>query len=385
MASMPRIVALVVAAGSGVRAGSTTPKQYVTVGGQPMLRHSVAALAAHPAIAQVRVAIQPAHRALYDAAVLGLDLSEPVAGGASRADSVRAGLAAFADTAPDYVLVHDAARPGLSAALIDRLVAALDPTTGVVPALPVADTVRRLEGDAWQEVSREGLWRIQTPQAFPYLPLVAAMAAAGEPTDEAAAWLAAGHKLAYVQGEARAAKITHAHELEEAMTPSHRTAIGMGYDVHALTPAGPHHTIRLGGIDIAHGHKLHGHSDADVVLHAIVDALLGALADGDIGAHFPPSDPQWKGADSAAFVTYTKERVEARGGVIEHIDVTIICEAPKIGPHRDAMRTHIAALLALPLERVSIKATTTERLGFTGREEGIATHAIATLKLPEAA
>lgn len=381
MTEKPRIFALIVAAGNGSRAGSAVPKQYNHVGGKPMLRHSTEAFLNHPSIEAVQLVIDPAHRAYYDRAMHGLTLPEPIAGGASRADSVRAGLVACKNA--EYVLVHDAARPYLSASMIDRLVNGLKPDTGVVPALAVADTVRRIEGTQWQEVSRDGLLRIQTPQGFPYTLLVNAMHAAGEPTDEAAAWLAAGHKLAYVEGEPHLQKITSAAELESAMLPAMRTATGMGYDVHALMPAGQSHHIRLGGIDIEHTHKLHGHSDADVVLHAIVDALLGALSEGDIGTHFPPSNPQWKGANSATFVTYTRDKVAARGGVIEHVDVTIICEHPKIGPHREAMRTHIATLLGIHENRISIKATTTERLGFTGREEGIATHAIATVKLPE--
>lgn len=384
MSEMPRIFALVVAAGSGVRAGGALPKQYVPVAGKPMLCHSVEALLAHPAIAGVQVVMHPAHRALYDAALAGAtNLLPPVAGGASRADSVRAGLAALAVHRPAYVLVHDAARPHLSAAVIDRLLAALQADTGVVPALPVADTVRRLSHGAWTEVPREGLWRIQTPQAFAYAALVEAMAGAGEPTDEAAAWLAAGHKLAYVEGDARLHKITSAAELEGATMQATRTAIGMGFDVHELMPAGEKHKIRLGGIDIAHDHKLHGHSDADVVLHAIVDALFGALAEGDIGSHFPPSDPQWKGADSTMFLKAAYQRVQARGGRIQHVDVTIICEHPKVGPHREPMRAAIAALLELPLHYVSVKATTTEKLGFTGRSEGIACQAVATIQLPE--
>ncbi len=380
-APAPQIAALIVAAGSGTRAGGATPKQYAPVRGKPMLRHSVEALLAHPSIASVQVIIHPGHRALYNEATAGLALPDPVLGGAERADSVRAGLAA---TDADYVLVHDAARPFLSAAVIDRLIAALNPTTGVIPALPVADTVRRFQ-NGWQEVSRDGLLRIQTPQAFPRALLVDAMQRSAQPSDEAAAWLAANHPLAYVEGDAALDKITSAAELERAMQAATRTATGMGYDVHTLTPAGQSHHIRLGGVDIPHNHKLHGHSDADVVLHAIVDALLGALAEGDIGSHFPPSDPQWKGADSAIFLETARQRVEARGGNIQHLDITLICEAPKISPHRETIRTHIAALLQLPLPRVSLKATTTERLGFTGREEGIACHAIATLTLPESA
>ena len=383
MTPASRIIALVVAAGSGTRAGGETPKQYAPVAGKPMLRHSIERLLAHPAIAGVRVVIHPGHLAHYEAATAGLDLPAPIPGGAERADSVRAGLAAIAADNPDYVLVHDAARPFLSAAVLDRLMAALNPATGVVPVLPVADTVRRFDNGSWQEISRDGLLRIQTPQAFPYRALADAMARIAQPTDEAAAWLAASHPLAYVEGEAALSKITSAAELRDVMQPATRTATGMGYDVHTLMPAGQAHHIRLGGVDIAHDHKLHGHSDADVVLHAIVDALLGALAEGDIGTYFPPSDPQWKGADSAIFLEAARRKVKARGGVIQHLDITLICEHPKISPHREAIRTHIATLLQLPLNRVSLKATTTERLGFTGREEGIACHAIATLTLPE--
>ena len=385
MTPTSRIAALIVAAGSGTRAGGGLPKQYAPVAGKPMLRHSIERLLAHPAIAAVHVVIHPGHIVHYEAAAAGLNLAPPITGGAERADSVRAGLAAIAADAPDYVLVHDAARPFLSSAVLDRLIAALTPATGVVPVLPVADTVRRFTHGSWQEISRDGLLRIQTPQAFPYRLLADAMARAAQPTDEAAAWLAASHPLAYVEGEAALAKITSAAELRSAMQPATRTATGMGYDVHALMPAGQAHHIRLGGIDIPHDHKLHGHSDADVVLHAIVDALLGALAEGDIGSHFPPSDPQWKGANSSIFLEAARKKVEAREGVIEHLDITLICEHPKISPHREAIRTHIAQLLQLPLNRVSLKATTTEKLGFTGREEGIACHAIATLKLPEEA
>ncbi len=384
MVDSSRIFALVVAAGSGTRAGGALPKQYAPIAGKPMLRHCVEALRNHPRIIAVQVVIDPAHHALYDATLGDLSLPAPVAGGVSRADSVWAGLEALAAHSPDYVLVHDAARPFLSAALIDRLLAALAPDTGVVPALPVADTVRRYAAGAWEEVSRDGLFRIQTPQAFSFPALYHLDARfRHDATDEAAAWLAAGKKLAYVEGDPRLQKITTAAELENAIQPATRIATGMGYDVHTLIPAGQAHTICLGGIDIPHAHKLHGHSDADVVIHAVVDAILGALAEGDIGTFFPPSDAQWKGADSAIFLAKACERLAARSGRLMHLDVTLICEAPKIGPHRDAMRQHLAALLDCPLERVSVKATTTERLGFTGREEGIACHAIATLQLPE--
>ena len=383
-----RIFALIVAAGSGVRAGAGTPKQYRTVGGKPMLRHSVQALASHPAIAGVQVVIHPSHADDYTKAVDGMALLPVVHGGAERADPVRAGLAALAPHTPDYVLIHDAARPFLSHAIIDAIIQKLSPDHAVIPALAVVDTVRRLEGNGWSEVSRDGLFRVQTPQAFPFEALKNMAATNATTTDEAALWLAAGHQLVYVEGDENLRKVTTVADMawtEEKirLTCKVRSVVGMGYDVHALVPAGDAGVIRLGGIDIAHSHKLHGHSDADVVLHAVVDALLGALAEGDIGAHFPPSDARWKGADSKVFIEEARSRVAARGGVIQHLDITIIGERPKISPQRDAMRTAIAGMLRLPLNRVSVKATTSEKLGFTGREEGLACQAVATLTLPE--
>lgn len=373
-----RIIALIVAAGEGKRVGGDTPKQYRLLNGKPMLRHAVERLSAHPAIDGVRVIIHPDHADYYAAAVDGLTLLPPVFGGTERADSVRLGLKAMEGEFPDYVLVHDAARPFISHGVIDRLVASLNPKTGVVPSLTVADTVRRYVNDRWEEVSREGLQRIQTPQAFPYAALVAAHH--GNVTDEAAAWLAAGHALVYVAGEENLRKMTT--EFDIATATARRIATGSGFDVHQLMPAGDKHRMRIGGIEIEHDHKLHGHSDADVVLHALVDALLGALGEGDIGAHFPPGDARWKGADSTLFVAEALRLVNAHSGIIQHVDITVICEAPKIGPHRDAMRQSIATLLAVPLSYVSVKATTTEGLGFTGRKEGVAAQALATLSLP---
>ncbi len=353
-----------------------------------MLRHSVQALASHPAIAGVQVVIHPSHADDYTKAVDGMALLPVVHGGAERADSVRAGLAALAPHTPDYVLIHDAARPFLSHAIIDAIIQKLSPDHAVIPALAVVDTVRRLEGNGWSEVSRDGLFRVQTPQAFPFEALKNMAATNATTTDEAALWLAAGHQLVYVEGDENLRKVTTVADMawtEEKirLTCKVRSVVGMGYDVHALVPAGDAGVIRLGGIDIAHSHKLHGHSDADVVLHAVVDALLGALAEGDIGAHFPPSDARWKGADSKIFIEEARSRVAARGGVIQHLDITIIGERPKISPQRDAMRTAIAGMLRLPLNRVSVKATTSEKLGFTGREEGLACQAVATLTLPE--
>ena len=379
-----RMVALVVAAGTGQRLGGALPKQYQMVAGKPLLRHAVERLLAHPAIAQLRVVIHPDHADLYEAAMAGLTLPPPITGGATRAASVRLGLEALADDAPDYIMIHDAARPFLPAAVIDRLCAAASPTVGVVPALPVDDTLRRRRADGWQEVPREALWRMQTPQLFPYGLLRAAHATTrGEATDDAAIWLEAGHVLEYVLGDEELRKVTHPADLfwAEHQRPM-RLATGMGFDVHALMPAGEKHSIRLGGIDIAHDHALQGHSDADVVLHALVDAMLGAISAGDIGSHFLPSDARWKGADSALFVAEALRLVRARDGQIEQVDLTIICEAPKIGPHREAMRGRIAQLLQLPLEYVSVKATTTEQLGFTGRREGIAAQALVNVRLP---
>lgn len=382
MTQKPHIAALIVAAGTGQRAGGGTPKQYRLLAGKPMLRHSVERLLSHPSISAVRVIIHPDHADHYAVAVDGLTLAPPVIGGAERADSVGLGLNAIASEHPDYVLVHDAARPFISHTVIDRLLAELTDDTAVVPALPVADTVRRFEGGRWQEVPRDGLMRIQTPQAFPYR-LLARMHndRTANVTDDAALWVDAGLALRYVEGEERLHKMTTEDDMLRADL-HRRVATGSGFDVHQLMPAGAGHAIRIGGIDIPHDHKLHGHSDADVVLHALVDALLGALGAGDIGSHFPPGDAQWKGADSKIFVHEAVRLVNARGGRIQHVDVTIICEAPKIGPHRDAMRHAIAGLLAVPLSHVSVKATTTEQLGFTGRKEGIAAQAIATLNLP---
>lgn len=304
-------------------------------------------------------------------------------GGAERADSVAAGLEALAQHNPEYVLIHDAARPFLSHAMIDRILGALSPDVGVVPALAVADTVRRLDGDTWSDVSRDGLMRVQTPQAFPFAALQK-IYATGAASDDAAIWLAAGRKLAYVAGDEELRKVTTAEDIAwaNARAGARRVAVGSGYDVHALIPGDG--VIRLGGIDIAHTHKLDGHSDADVVLHAVVDALLGAISAGDIGSFFPPTDARWKGANSAIFIEEARAQVAARGGEIQHLDVTIIGERPKISPHREAMRERIAAMLKLPLSHVSVKATTTEKLGFTGREEGIACQAIATVLVASA-
>lgn len=365
--SAPKIAALIVAAGQGSRAGGALPKQYQQLRGRPMLAHSVATLAAHPAISDLLVVISPEHRHLYDLAI------PYVLGGKERQDSVRLGLEALAKNRPDYVLIHDAARPFLSPAVIDRVIAALG-QDAVMPALGVADTIRTKDGAT---LDRNSLLRMQTPQAFPFMKILDIHQKNAMPQraalDDAQLWLEAGGKLVYVEGEERNRKMTTA---EDMLNPV--TKVGMGYDVHRLV-AGD--AVMLGGLKIAHDRKLEGHSDADVVLHAIVDAILGALGEGDIGQHFPPSDAQWKGANSASFVEHCYALMTKKRASLAHLDVTIICEAPKIGPHREAMRARIAQLLHTDISTISVKATTTEGLGFTGRGEGIAANAIATVSI----
>lgn len=376
-----RTTALIVAAGKGVRAGGGLPKQYRLIGGLPLLRHAVLHLRAHPGIGSIRVVINPDDKALYDAAVAGLELPPPIAGGATRQDSARAGLEALAEEAPDLILVHDAARAFVPPAMVDAIFAALaDPAhDGAVPGLPVVDSLRRGESHFTASVDREGLWRVQTPQAFRFSALLAAHRVAPEgATDELAIALAAGLKVAITPGDARAFKITEPQDFAEAMSNFIPRAAS-GFDVHAFGP-GDH--VWLCGVRIAHGRGLVGHSDADAGLHALTDALLGTIAAGDIGDHFPPSEPQWKGAASDQFLAHAASLVRAKGGIIDFVDVTLICERPKIGPHRSAMQARIADILGLDAAQVSIKATTTEQLGFTGRGEGLAAQAMASVRLP---
>lgn len=376
-----KTAAIIVAAGTGVRSGSAVPKQYALLGGKAVLAHSFAALSGHPGIDHVVVVIGAGQVAALQDAVGAV---EYVIGGATRRMSVLAGLEALgADF--DRVLIHDAARPFLSAAVIDRLIAALDDHDGAVPALPVADTLARGDVALGETVARDSLHRIQTPQAFRYAAALQAHRnwTGDEPTDDAQMVRAGGGAVALVEGDSMLEKITHpadfaAAEARLAATMRSRTAIG--FDVHRLEVG---EELWLGGVLIPHDKGLSGHSDADVALHAITDALLGTIAAGDIGTHFPPSDPQWRGADSAQFLQHAASLITARGGVIDFIDLTLICEAPKIGPHRSAMRDRIAALLQLSADQVSIKATTTERLGFAGRGEGIAAQAAATVRVPE--
>jgi 2-C-methyl-D-erythritol 4-phosphate cytidylyltransferase/2-C-methyl-D-erythritol 2,4-cyclodiphosphate synthase len=379
--------AVVVAAGSGSRAGGA--KQWRPLGGVPVVRRSVQALldaGADPVV----VCIPPDARDEAERALSGLSGWIAVAGGADRAASVRAGLAALTGQPADRpVLVHDAARPLLSRPVIDALLTALRSADAAAPVLPVADSLRRDDaGRIGETVLRDGLLRIQTPQAARLGALTAALEGWPEPTpptDETEALRRAGLTVAHVPGDARLMKLTHPEDfaMAEALLASTErrvVRVGHGYDVHRWGPGG---AVWLCGVEIPHDRSLIGHSDADAGLHALTDAILGALAEGDIGDHFPPSDPRWKGAASDAFLAHARELAEARGGRIVHCDVTLICERPKVKPHRQAMRERIAGILDLPLPAVSVKATTTEGLGFTGREEGLAAMATATLELPE--
>ncbi|MBL8831304.1 MAG: bifunctional 2-C-methyl-D-erythritol 4-phosphate cytidylyltransferase/2-C-methyl-D-erythritol 2,4-cyclodiphosphate synthase [Rhodospirillales bacterium] len=381
-------IALVVAAGRGTRLGGLIPKQYRELAGAPLLRRSLATLARHSRIDSVRVVRNPDDAELYAAAADGLGLLDPVDGGAERQDSVRAGLESLAGLAPANVLIHDGARPFVDAGLVDRLIVALEGSAGAIAAVPVVDTLwREDDGNAGAVVPREGLWRAQTPQAFRYRDILEAhRRATGEKlTDDAAVLRAAGGSVRLVAASERNFKVTTEDDLaraqREAFLDRADIRVGSGYDVHRL---GPGDGVWLCGIKVPHDAALVGHSDADVAIHALVDALLGAIGEGDIGAHFPPSDMRWKGTTSDRFLRHAADLVAARGGAIRHADVTIVCERPKVGPHRPAMRARLAEILGIDVARVSVKATTTEGLGFTGRGEGIAAQATATVAMPAA-
>ncbi len=381
---MAHCVALVMAAGRGSRVGGPRPKQWLDLAGRPVLRHSLETLAAHPAVQSVRVVIHPDDRTLFEEAARGLAIGAPIAGGAQRQDSVRLGLEAIAAEKPDLVLIHDGARPFADAALIDRVIGALTHHAGVIPAQPVHDTLKRADaGVITETVPRAGLWRAQTPQGFRFAEILAAhRAAAGqELTDDAAVLERARLAVAIVAGSEDNVKITTTEDLQRAaerLTPQTETRVGTGFDVHHFVP-GDH--VMIGGVRVPHDRALEGHSDADVALHALTDAILGAIAAGDIGRHFPPSDPQWKGADSARFLTHAAALAAGAGAVVVHVDVTVICERPKIAPHATAMTERIAAILGIDTGRVSVKGTTTDKLGFTGRGEGIAAQAVATVRM----
>jgi len=379
-----RTVALIVAAGSGSRAGGEVPKQYRRIAGRPVLAHAAAGLR-HELVAEVRVVIGAGQERFYRDA-LGPDAPPPIIGGATRQQSVLNGLEAIAaEGGADRVLIHDAARPFLPSATLQRLVEALESHAGAVPALPVADSLARADEQLGETVDRSGVVRVQTPQAFRFDAILDAhrrWTGALDATDDAQVARAAGHDIALVEGDPMLDKLTFPADFEraEALLGAQMVSrTGLGFDVHAFAEG---EELWLGGILVPHSRGLSGHSDADVVLHALTDALLGTIGAGDIGVHFPPSDPQWRGAASSRFLEHARGLIEAQGGRIDHVDVTLICEAPKIGPHREAISARIAELLRLPANAVSIKATTTERLGFTGRGEGIAAQAVATVRVP---
>jgi len=383
------VAAVVVAGGRGLRAGGDLPKQYRTLGTAPVLRQSLAIFANHTEIRWVQPVIHRDDGALYVEAAAGLGLLPPTFGGATRQASVRAGLEALAAHHPAIVLVHDAARPFASSALVSRAITAAA-QGAAIPSVPMTDTIKEVDaaGHVVRTLDRTALRGIQTPQAFSFDALLAAHRrahAAGREdfTDDAALAEWAGMTVGVFDGEASNLKLTTADDFAQAeareLAALGDIRTGSGYDVHAFAD-GDH--VWLGGIRIAHERGVTGHSDADVGLHALVDAILGALADGDIGAHFPPSDPQWKGASSDRFLKFAVERVAGRGGRVVHLDLTIVCEAPKIGPHRDAMRARIAEIAGISIDRVGVKATTSEKLGFIGRREGIAAMATATIRLP---
>lgn len=385
---MRKVTALIVAAGRGSRFGGPLPKQYALLEGEPVLRRTIAAFQATPSVGRTLVVIGSGDDARYEAATRGLGLPAPVPGGTSRQQSVRHGLEALAAAAPDFVAIHDAARPFVRPADIEACLSAAsaDGIDGAILGIPLADTLKRVGvGQTITEtVPRSDLWRAQTPQVFRFAPLLAAHRAAASLaadeatalTDDAAVAERAGLKLVMVAGSEDNRKITTTADLA---LPHMETRTALGFDVHGFAPG---NTVMLGGIAIPHTHALAGHSDADVALHALTDAVLGTIGAGDIGKHFPPSDPQWRGASSDRFLRHAVDLVAARGGRIVHLDVTIVCEAPKVGPHRDAMVNSIAAIARIGAQRVSVKATTTEGLGFTGRREGIAAQAIATVELP---
>jgi 2-C-methyl-D-erythritol 4-phosphate cytidylyltransferase/2-C-methyl-D-erythritol 2,4-cyclodiphosphate synthase len=385
MTTRNHCAALIVAAGHGTRAGDGPPKQYRPVGGVPVLRRSIAAFASHPLVDRVHVVISPEHRSDYEAVTSGLSLPSPIAGGATRQDSVRLGLEGLVAAAPDFVLVHDAARPFVAPEIITETIKALERADGALPVVPASDTLKRVEGGRIEgTLPRDGIALAQTPQGFRFDKILAAHRAARDTTftDDASIAEHAGIRVVVVEGSRRNIKLTTPEDflMAEAMLAASGTVrTGFGYDVHRLGP-GDH--VWLCGVRVAHDRSLIGHSDADVGLHALTDALLGAASLGDIGQHFPPSDERWRGAPSDIFLTHAAKLIAERSGRVEHVDVTLICERPKIAPHREAMVGRISELLALDRSRVSVKATTTEGLGFTGRGEGIAAQAVATVRLP---
>jgi 2-C-methyl-D-erythritol 4-phosphate cytidylyltransferase / 2-C-methyl-D-erythritol 2,4-cyclodiphosphate synthase len=385
--------AVIVAAGAGLRAGGERPKQYQAIGGKPVLCHTLEAFLGHPGIDHVQVVIGEDHGGLYEEAVGDLPLPRPVIGGATRQASVARGLEALRGSTPDLVLIHDGARPFVSASVISHVIAHLDRHAAVIPALPVTDTLKRAHGNVVaQTVDRTGLWAVQTPQGFRFEAIVEAHARAGSGdeqnfSDDASIAEWAGIEVVLIPGAPDNTKVTSAEDITAADLRLRREAllalgdirVGQGFDVHAFGP-GDH--VTLCGVRIAHDKGLTGHSDADAPLHALTDALLGSIGEGDIGVHFPPSDPQWRGADSAIFLKAAADLIAARNGIIANADLTIVCEAPKISPHVAEMRRRIAEILKLAPDRIGVKATTSEAMGFTGRGEGLVAMATATVRLP---
>ena len=395
MQSASSAAALIVAAGRGVRAGTgNLPKQYQSLAGTPILVRSLAAFLAHPDVDRVLVVIAKGDEEIYRAVAPQHDkLMAPVTGGATRQASVLAGLTALAAAGPGRVLIHDAARPFASASLISRVIAALGEADAVVPTVPVASTLKQVAADGriTATVRRDGLQAAETPQGFTFDAILAAHSkardAADEFTDDAAVAEWAGLPVVAVPGDPGNVKLTTAHDIAEAdrrLTAEAALAlgdvrVGIGFDVHAF---GPGYEVMLGGVPVPHSRGVIGHSDADVVLHALTDAVLGAIGDGDIGQHFPSSDPQWRGVSSDRFLADAVARVGARGGMIAQLDVSLVTEGPRVAPHRDAVRASIAAIAGIAVERVGFKATTAEGLGSVGRREGIEAHAVATVRLP---
>src|SRR6202789_118167 len=375
---MAKIAAVIVAAGRGERAGG--PKQYRALAGQAVLRRSAEAFAARTSLIQVVIGADQAGD--YKTAMAGFDALPPVGGGETRQQSARNGLEALAKHAPDLVLIHDAARPLVSPALIERVIAALAQADAAIPMLPVADTLKRETDGRWTTVPRDGLQRAQTPQGFRFDAILKAHRhfVGQDATDDMALAELAGLKIVAVAGEGTNMKITAPEDFataERLLGGGGEFRTGFGFDAHRFA-AGDH--IWLCGVKLAHDHALEGHSDADAGLHALTDAILGTIGAGDIGEHFPPTDAKWRGATSSLFLEHALTLVRAAGGAVAHCDVTLICERPKIAPHRAAMRARIAAILGLDISRVSVKATTTEGMGFTGRREGIAAQAVATVR-----
>ena len=380
---MSKSVALIVAAGRGHRFGGEMPKQYTQLDGAPVLRHTVMAFLSQPKIDHVRVVIHPDDMDLYEAATEGLGLKTPIFGGEERQDSVRLGLQQIADDAPDFVLIHDGARPYISADVISRVLDALGSAAGAIPTLPLTDTIKRvIDGKIVATEDRFELWRAQTPQGFRYSDILNAhLKLTGQSlTDDAAICEAVGLTVVRVDGDDKNVKITTLSDIQASDNGEifKETRSGIGFDVHRFAD-GDH--VVLCGVKIAHTHSLEGHSDADVALHALTDALLGAVGEDDIGHFFPPSDEQWRGVASDQFVSHAVKLIDSKGGRIVNVDITMMCESPKVGPYRLLMRERVATILKISPSRVNVKATTTEKLGFTGRGEGIAAQAIANVEI----